>query len=90
MTPTLRKSKHQELLSWLLLVWLLIAALAACSTESAASAPLSVRCASLIQPSTAVIRQFTLLSPSQQPAISVVACSELWAAASASNIDAAR
>ena len=90
MTLTLRKGKQHQLLSRMLLVWLLIAALrlAVCSTESAASASLSARSAVLIQPSTAIIRQFALLSSSQLPS-SVDACSELWAEESASNSDAA-
>ena len=88
MTPTLRKSKHQQLLSRMLLMRLLIVALAGCSTAAAAaSATFSALNAVLIQPSTVVIRQFTLLS--QPPAISVDVCSELWAAESASNSDAA-
>ena len=80
------KSKQHQLLSLMLLVQLLIVALAGCST--AAAAFLSARSAALIQPSAAVIRQFTRLSSAQLPAISVDVCSELWAAESVSNSDA--
>lgn len=73
----------------MLLVQLLIVALAGCN-PAAASASLSVSGAALIQPSAVVIRQFALLSSAQQPAIGVNACSELWAAESVSQLDAAQ
>ena len=79
MTVALRKSKQLQLLALLLLVWLLMVALAGCSAESAASASLSARGAALIQTSTTIIRQFTLLTSSQLPTISASAGSELWA-----------